>query len=434
MPDQGDVIGYWALLRRNQPFRRLWFGQVISLGGDWFRFIALYHLVMQLTGTSGLAVGGVMIAQTLAMFVLSPVAGVAADRFNRKTVMIVADLVRALLACGFFFLTSAEQLWLAYGLTAAMMAVSAFFQPAYMSTIPNLARREELVAANALASATWAVMLALGSGLGGLVTAVLGLRAAFIIDALSYLVSAGFIASVQVPRRGPQAVAAEGVFHQSGWHNFVQGVRYIRRRPQVLRLLSVKAWSVGVGGGLVLLFTLFAETVFQAGVAGMGVIYMVRGIGAAAGPIIARRLVGEAPEVLFRTIGVAFLVMGGLYMLFAGMPTLLLAALVLCVATMAANVLWVFSSTLLQLRVPDAYRGRVFAADFALFTVLMAVSTFITGWALDHLGLGTRTMTLIFGAILLLPGVLWLAALRRPGSAVWSAGPDEDVAEQSRQV
>jgi predicted MFS family arabinose efflux permease len=431
---KGDTTGYWSLLRYNRRFRRLWFAQVVSLGGDWFRLIALYHLILQLTGTSGLALGGVMIAQTLAMFLFSPVAGVVADRFSRKTIMIVADLVRALLACGFLLLTSAAQLWLAYGLTAAIMAVSSFFHPAYVSTIPNLARREELVTANALSSATWAVMLALGSGLGGLVTSALGIRVAFVIDALSYVASAGCIAAVQIPYRSIRETMVEDGTPQSGWHNFVQGMRYLRRHPHVLRLLSVKAWSVGIGGGMVLLLTLFAETVFQAGVSGLGVIYMVRGIGAAAGPIIARRLLGEAPETLFRTIGFAFLIMGGLYMVFSRMPTLWYAAMILCVATMAANVLWVFSSTLLQLSVPDAYRGRVFAADFALFTILMSASTLITGWALDDFGLGARTLALVFGGILLLPGLLWLATLRGPGFSVLPAEHDQELAERPRNL
>lgn len=434
MAGQGDAIGYWSLLRHNRRLRRLWFGQVVSLGGDWFRLIALYHLILRLTGTSGLALGGVMIAQTLAIFLLSPVAGVVADRFSRKTIMIVADLVRALLTCGFLLLTSAERLWLAYGLTAAIMAVSAFFHPAYMSTIPNLARREELVTANALSSATWAVMLALGSGLGGLVTSALGTGSAFVIDALSYLVSAVCIATVQGPYQSLRDMATADGGKQSGWGNFMQGVHYLRKRPHVLRLLSVKAWSVGVGGGMVLLLTLFAETVFQAGVTGMGVIYMVRGIGAAAGPVIAKRLVGEAPRTLFRSIGFAFLITGGLYMVFSCMPTLWYAAAVLCVATMAANVLWVFSSTLLQLSVPDTYRGRVFAADFSLFTILMSISTFVTGWTLDHLGLGARTLALLFGGILLLPGVLWLATLRGPGFPILPAEPDQDLADRPRNV
>lgn len=396
-------ISYWALLRRNRPYRRLWFGQVVSLLGDWFRLIALYHLVLRLTGASGLALGGVIIAQTLSLFVLSPVAGVLADRLSRKTIMIATDLIRAVLTLGFLFLTSADRLWIAYGLTAVVTAVSSFFHPAFVATIPNLARREELVAANALSSATWAAMLAIGSALGGLVTSWLGVQAAFVIDAASYIVSAMFIATVAVPPATADATVA-----QSGWRNFVQGVRFMAARTHVLRLLSVKAWSTGIGGSMMLLYTIFAEQVFLAGAMGMGVMYMARGVGAILGPLVARRIVGEAPVAMFRIIGYAFLAMAGLYVVFAVMPTLWLAAAALCLGTMASNVLWVFSSTLLQLSVPDSYRGRVFSTDFALFTILMSVSTFCVGWALDHFEVSVRVLTVIIGSVLMMPAILWL--------------------------
>src|SRR5215510_14504032 len=102
-----EPIGYWALLRGNARYRRLWLGLVVSMAGDWFRTIALYHLVLHLTGASGLALSGVVLAQTLSLFLLSPVAGVVADRFTRKTVMITADVVRAALVLGFLLITMA---------------------------------------------------------------------------------------------------------------------------------------------------------------------------------------------------------------------------------------------------------------------------------------------------------------------------------------
>ncbi|MCZ6873779.1 MAG: MFS transporter [bacterium] len=412
-PSTFTPISYWTLLHRNRPYRRLWFGQVVSLLGDWFRLIALYHLVLQLTDASGLALGGVIIAQTLSLFVLSPVAGVVADRLSRKTIMIAADIVRAVLTLGFLFLTSPDRLWIAYGLTAVVMAVSSFFHPAFVATIPNLVKREELVTANALSSATWAAMLAIGSALGGLATSWLGVQAAFVIDAFSYLISAAFIATVTVPMRSQAGATVDPSAGQSAWRNFKQGVRYMCARSHVLRLLSVKVWSTGIGGSMMLLYTIFAEQVFFAGAVGMGVLYMARGVGATIGPLLARRIVGESPPAMFRMIGYAFLIMAGLYVVFATMPTLWLAAAALCLGTMASNVLWVFSSTLLQLSVPDTYRGRVFSTDFALFTILMSVSTFCVGWALDYLEISVRVLTAIIGGILFLPGIWWLLPATR---------------------
>ena len=396
--------GYWALLRDNPPYRRLWLGLAASMIGDWFRTMALYHLVLQLTGASGLALGGVMIAQTVTLFVLSPVAGVAADRFSRKWIMVGTDLVRAVLALGFLLVTSADRLWLAYVLTAVLTSVSAFFHPAYAATIPNVTTRRELVAANALGSASWAAMLAIGTALGGLVTAWLGTTEAFVLDAASYVVSAGCIMGIAIP-----SVPASSEARATGWQTFRRGLRYMAARPYVLRLLSVKACSVGLAGGMMILIALFAENVFEAGAIGMGTLFMARGLGALIGPLLARRLVGEEPQRMVGTIGAAFLLTGGFYVLFGATPTLAWAALALFMATMASNVLWVFSSTLLQISVPDAYRGRVFAADFMLFTIIMALATLATAWGLDHTALTPRALAVISGGLLVLSGIFWLA-------------------------
>ena len=399
-----ESAGYWALLRDNPHYRRLWLGMAASMIGDWLRTMALYHLVLKLTGASGLALGGVMIAQTVTLFVLSPVAGVVADRFSRKWIMIGTDLVRAVLVLGFLLITSAERLWIAYALTALLTSVSAFFHPAYAATIPNITTRRELVAANALGSASWAAMLAIGTALGGLVTAWLGTTEAFLLDAASYLVSAACILRVAIP---PTADSPDS--GRTGWQTFRRGLSYMAARPYILRLLSVKACSVGLTGGMMIVIALFAEDIFEAGAIGMGTLFMSRGLGALLGPLLARRLVGEQPQTMVGTIGGAFLVTGGFYVVFGATPTLAWAAVALFMATMASNVLWVFSSTLLQIAVPDDYRGRVFAADFMLFTVVMTLALLATAWGLDYAALTPRLLAVISGALLVLSGIFWLA-------------------------
>lgn len=416
-------VGYWTLLRDNARYRWLWIGLVISMAGDWFRTIAVYLLVLQLTGASGLALGGVVIAETLSVFVMSPLAGVVADRFSRKAIMITADLVRAVLALGFFMLTTTEHVWMAYVLSALLMGVSAFFHPAFAAVLPSITTPRQLLTANALASATWASMLAIGAALGGVVTAAFGAQAAFLVDAGSFVASACCIAMVSFPAQR-QRLAAESPGHTSSWQDFWHGWRYLFAHPRLLWFLSIKACGLGIGGGMLLLFTLFAEQVFQAGPTGLGALYMTRGLGAVVGPILARRLIGEDPRSMTRSIGGAFLITGGGYIVFAGMPTLGWAAGALFVAYMAASVLWVFSSTLLQISVPDDFRGRIFAADFALFTVMMAVSTFVTGWGVDRGGLSPRAMVWLLGGTLLLPGMLWLSPLARKATVPPGLAPE----------
>ncbi|MDE0207837.1 MAG: MFS transporter, partial [Candidatus Tectomicrobia bacterium] len=176
-----------------------------------------------------------------------------------------------------------------------------------------------------------------------------------------------------------------------------------------LRLLSVKACSVGLAGGIPILIALFAENLFKTGATGMGMLFMARGLGALIGPLLARRLVGEEPQRMVGVIGAAFLLTGKFYVLFAVTPNLAWAALALFVATMSSNVLWVFSSTLLQISVEDAYRGRVFAADFMLFTIIMTAATLATAWGLDYAALTPRLLAVISGGLLVLSGLFWLA-------------------------
>ena len=189
-------IGYGRLVRENRNFRYLWFGQIVSLLGDWFNLIASAALVGMLT-QSGLAIGSLFVVRMLAPFIISPIAGVAADRYDRKNILIATDIVRAITVLGFLFVRTPEQVWLLYVLTAIQLGVSGFFFPARNAILPDVAAPEELGAANALSSATWSVMLALGAALGGLASGIWGIYPAFILDAVTFILSALLIAQIR---------------------------------------------------------------------------------------------------------------------------------------------------------------------------------------------------------------------------------------------
>src|SRR4029077_11471407 len=145
----GRKVGYLELLRINQNFRRLFIGQLVSQTGDWFNSVALFTLLLRLSG-SGEAVGYILIIKLLPSFFAGPLAGVVADRFNRKTIMIAADVIRGILVLGFLLVHRPEQVWLVYGLAALEVVVSTFFDPAKSALIPSIVSRDELISANAL--------------------------------------------------------------------------------------------------------------------------------------------------------------------------------------------------------------------------------------------------------------------------------------------
>ncbi len=411
--------GYAGLLRANRDFRMLWLGQVVSQLGDWFDTIALFTLVLRLTG-SGRAVGLVLVARFLPSVVLGPLSGVFADRFNRRHIMIASDAARALVVLGFLLVRSPEQVWLVYLLTVLQLAFSAFFEPARSAALPSVVAERDLVTANSISSVTWSAMLTLGAAVGGPVTDWFGTDAAFVIDSLTYLLSAVLVACVRLPRRPPRPKTRLTAAKALGVTDTLEGLRYVWRRPRVLALLLVKpAW--GLGGGILTLLPVFGEKVFRlslgAGVAGgaalgMSVLYAARGVGTALGPVLTRRFYSETRAQMQRAIGVSFLFAGAFYVLFGGARSFALALVWLAVAHAGGSVLWVFSTVLLQSTVEDEFRGRVFAAELMLMTLAMAASNYATGEALDRFQISPRAVAAAIGAFFTLPGLLWLLTRR----------------------
>ena len=406
--DAPGPAGYLELLRTNKDFRQLWLGQVVSQMGDWFNTIALYTIILNLTG-SGRDIGLMMVARFLPSFIFGPLSGVLADTFSRRSIMIVSDLLRALVVLGFLLVRRADQLWILYVLTVAQLALSTFFEPAKTAAIPSIVSDRELVTANALSSVTWSVMLTLGAAVGGLITGWFGTDAAFILDALTYLLSAVLILGIRLPSRPRRPKQKLTISRMLGFGETVEGARYVKERSRVLALLLVKpAW--GLGGGIITLLAIFGERIFPVGgspATGIGVLFAARGIGTAVGPIVARRIAGEGVARMQNTIGIAFLIGGLFYMAFGAATNFVFALIVLGIAHCGGSILWVFSTVLLQRGVEDRFRGRVFAAELALLTLTMALSNYATGEMLDRFAMSPRIIAIAMGALFVIPGVVW---------------------------
>ena len=124
-----------------------------------------------------------MVARFVPSFIFGSLSGVVADRFSRRSIMIVSDLLRAVVVLGFLFVRRADQLWIIYVLTVLQLGLSTFFEPAKTAAIPAIVSDRELVSANAISSVTWSAMLTLGAAIGGVVTGWFGTDVAFILDA-----------------------------------------------------------------------------------------------------------------------------------------------------------------------------------------------------------------------------------------------------------
>jgi len=396
---QGGLRASLSLLRRNRDFRRLYVASLISLGGDWFLLVALFGLVLHFTG-SAIAVALVLAVQDLMYFLLSPIAGILADRIDRRRLMVAADLARAAVCLGFLLVRSDSEVWLAFLLLAVMASFSAGFEPASAAALPNLVEEEDLATANALSGSLWGTMLAVGAALGGVVAAVLGRDTAFVLDAASFLASAWLIYRI----RRPFAEKRASHDHPSVRESTVETVRYARKDHRVLALLAVK-FGWGIAGGVLVLIPLLAHREYHAGDVGIGVLMASRGVGALIGPFVGRSALGPQDRRIFGAIGVALAIFGLGYALLGLAPGLLLAMPTVALAHVGGGAQWTLSSYGLQRIVPDRIRGRIFAFDGMLVTLTFGLSSLLTGWLAE--GFGPRATAVGMGAVAIGWAAVW---------------------------
>jgi MFS family permease len=401
--------GYVEVVRHNRNFRFLWMGQIVSLLGDWFNLLASAALITSLT-QSGLAVGGLFVVRMLAPFLISPVAGVLADRIDRRRLLIFTDLSRAVVVFCFLFVRRPQDVWLLYSLTAVQLAISGIFFPTRNAILPDLVRDDEIGAANALSSSTWSVMLAVGAALGGLVAGGWGVYPSFVIDGLTFLASAGLLSRIQ-----PGISIAPGVERsdlRSALSQYIDGLRYLKDHVDILFVaLSKAAMGLMVSGAYEVVQVTVSEKVFvigEGGSTGLGVLYMVAGIGTGFGPILARRFTGDDVRRLRWALPAAFLISSiGLWIIapLQNFWIVLSGGLLRAVGT---GVNWVLATQLLLLLVPNRVRGRVFSSEFALFTLMTATSSGGVGWLLDGTNLGLSGVLRLLALLSLIPMALWV--------------------------
>jgi len=416
-----SLASYARLIGGNRNFRRLWLAQIVSEIGDWFYTLSIYTLLLQLTGHAS-SVALALVLQVLPQTLVGPTAGVVNDRVKRKYVMIAADLVRFVIVLAMLLIRSRSMAWLVYPLLVAETTMAAFFEPARSAVIPNISDASEVLVANTLSSATWSVNLLIGASLGGVVAAFLGRDAAFILNALSFLTSAVLISGMRFAE--PHAEAAPPLRPRDlvDFSPVMEGIRYIRSHPVLVPAVFAKAGELMVGPSWVIFtvmgareFAVHGRGINPAGGAmlGMSILLGGRGLGALVGPLISARWAGQNDHRLRLGILFGYLTIALGYGLIGVSRTVWMAAACAMLAHAGGSTVWVFSTTLLQLRTEDRFRGRVFAADLGLASFTFATTAYLCGHFLD-LGIPVRMMAVGTGFFMLIPAALLAWVLRAP--------------------
>ena len=359
-------------LLRNVRFRRLWIGQGVSFVGDAVSTVALVIMIVQISGSAS-AVGGALVARLLPTLA-SPLAGVFADRLDRRAVLVTSDVVRAVLVFGLVF---AESLATIYVLVFLMGLGRTIFYPTIRAAFPSVVGSGDLARANALVSGTFSVSETLGPALGGLLVATVGVEAAFVLDAATYLVSAAFLVRIPLPRAPREGGAAFGRELRAGL-GYLAGARV----PLALVLgafLTMLTINTTIPAEVFL-----AKETFGTGDFGYGLLVGLYGGGMVLGSALIGTLGNRARllPLYFLSLLVSVLALAA-----TGLsPTFALALVALTVLGVANGIDNVTTDTVLQKRVPDELLGRVFSVRYLSYGAGEALAYPAGGLLVDAAG------------------------------------------------
>ncbi len=421
--------GYGELLRTNRAFRLLWFAQIASLFGDWFNTIASASLLAQLSG-AGAALGALFAIRMLGAFVASPLAGVLGDRFNRKRILIVTDLLRAAVVLGFLLVRTPGQVWLLFVLTAVQVGISGVFYPVRVAILPEVATRRMLGAANALTSVTWSTLLTVGAAAGGLFAGLFGIQAAFIVDAATYALSAVLL--VRMPYTPPNRSAAPdgqparvASAVRAGASAYADGLRYLWRQQRVLAVALQKGFLLFFFSGFQVASVAIAGTAIAVGLGdgiALGLLFAAGGVGSGLSPVVARWLVGDDHRAMRLTMLAGYAAMIAALALAAPLASFALVMIGSTLRGVGGGLVWVFSTQLLLETVPEELRGRVIATEHAALTLLGAAGSAGVGAVLEWASIPAALWAM--AALVVAPTLHWAAVGVRG-----AADPREPVRE-----
>ncbi len=379
--------------------------QIVSYLGDWFAFVALAGLVEDVTDSRFL-VSLVLVSMTIPGLFMSPIAGSFADRFDRRKILIVVSILQAFAAL-LLLLHSAAGIWITFVAQCLIAALASFVGPSTSASVPNLVDNDDdLRKTNALFGSTWGTMLAVGAALGGVFAAVFGRNAAFIANAVSFVVAAILFAGVKRPMQSERTQNSnKGRVRPLA--DMKEAINVAKKDPVILALLCSKM-TFAVGAGIVSQLAVLASNVFNVGDSGRGLLIGVRGIGSGLGPIIGARIAGRDMAKLLKVCGYAGIVFAVCYVGAALSPFIGMAAVFIALAHLSGGAQWTLSTLGLQMESPDHVRGRVMAGDMAMVNTMIGFTSILAG--LTSQFVGVRPAIIIFSAAAAVASVVYLIA------------------------
>jgi predicted MFS family arabinose efflux permease len=410
---------------KNRNFILLWIAQCISSAGDSFTFLALTIRINDFytdAGESARAIGLVLIAFALPQLVLGIFAGTLVDRWNRKWIMIVSDVLRAIIIPAFLLIRSPDDLPLAFLIAFLASSFSVFFYPARTALLPKIVPEDQLMTANGWMQMGNTIARLTGPILAGIVVSQLGSDVAFGIDAFSFLVSALLL--VGMSGLATRALK-QGKSEQSTWEGIKEGVRFATGS----RLLQGVTMGISIAmlglGAVNVLFIPFLRHIFKAPIEALGGLEAAQGAGMFVGGLMIGAL-GKRLSPLIVAV-VAMLLLGVSVGLFGFAPAYSYAFILLPLAGFTLPPLNASLQTMLQRGVPNEILGRAGSVMDMAISVANLFSMGVAGWMGDLIGL--RETFIISGIMLVLGGLAmgWILRAEKDKPAEELENPGEEA-------
>lgn len=407
-------------LFHNREFRLLWIAQVISSLGDWALRIAIPVLVYQLTGSKA-ALALASVASALPVMLLGMFAGVFVDRWNRRTTMIVSDLGRAAVVLVLLAVHGRGDIWLFYLVSIVSSTFSIFFYPARTALLAGLLPRERLLGANAISSTTTQVVTLLGPALGGIALGVLHPHGVFALDALTFLVSAAYVARVADPRLLPGKRAARGV--RGIWAEAMEGLGHLNDNATLRSLIGLLIVAILGSGIMNALEYAFARDLWHATPQQFGAVLAVFGLGTLAGGALMAGPLQAQPPLRLLPFGFGLLALTGLA--WAAAPNLWWGAAALFGLGLGNILASLPIMTLFQTLVPLELMGRTNATLSAIGCTVSVVSGALAA-ALVSAGIALRPLFVSVAFVFVLCAMLSARSIREETGAKKPNSPGDE--------
>jgi len=397
------VLRSYVEVARSPSYFPLWLSQLLSSFGDTLHYIAVIVLVYELTGR-GAAVAVLVAAEVVPVLLLGPVAGVVIDRFNRKSILIGADILRAILALS---LVWPQGTWHVYIVAAGMATGNTFFNPTVQAVIPSLTTEAQRLAANSVSWSTGRLVQILASAVSGGLIAITGTDAAFVLNAITFLMSALLIFRLAIHVHAGQV----GDEAKRGFNRYLsdarEGFQYAIRDRLISSLLVVQALASFAVGATGAMLVILSERHLGLTPSGFAWLIGAIGFGALLGPLIPNAMSTDYRNA--RWLFVPYIIRGigdVLIAVFTPLPFALFLLFVYGLNTSTGMV--VFSSTV-QGAIPDTKRGRVFTLLDVTWNAMRLLSLAIGALIVDSFGI--QPLYLIGGSLLMVSGSLGLLLL-----------------------